>query len=350
PNTASAAAKKALDLAAQNYKRALEFFDKCLQLDERCAAAAHGAAIAIAERGFAVEARRLFQEVRDAATSGLGPLALCNPASDLVFKTSGLAVAATAGAAPLRLDDMRVGCDVLLWSGVNTAHACVEIGNYRQAILVYEACIKRIQETTATLENAGSAGDADRLIVAALEETAKGAQPEAGANAAGGSATVTVAAAAAAAAKMSKAERSERQRTTRDLRLYLVRAQYIQAKTTKDMDVLHAALREICALCVEAAISIPETDAKAEPAADNDAAAEDKADGDDDGDVEMGSAGDAAEAPAAAEEGGSKDPASRKPRVRMSPEDSLLLFDQALVEQLVAQLSSDLPASQRSLE
>ncbi|KAJ2714470.1 protein required for normal CLN1 and CLN2 G1 cyclin expression [Coemansia spiralis] len=350
PNTASAAAKKALDLSAQNYKRALEFFDKCLQLDERCAAAAHGAAIAIAERGFATEARRLFQEVRDAATSGLGPLALCSPASDLVFKTPGLA-AATAGAAtaPLRMDDMRVGCDVLLWSGVNAAHASVEIGSYRQAILVYEACIKRIHDTTAALENAGSAGDADLLVISALEETAKAAQSKDAADAANGSTAV-------AAAKMSSAERSERQRTTRDLRLYLVRAQYIQAKTTKDMDILRAALREICALCAEAAISIPETDAKgdaqelADPAAaDADAAGEEtKADGDDD--VDMGSASDAAETPAAAGDGDNKDPASKKPRVRLSPEDSLLLFDQALVEQLVAQLSSDLPVSQRSLE
>ncbi|PIA12746.1 TPR-like protein, partial [Coemansia reversa NRRL 1564] len=127
PNPASAAAKKAKDLSHQNYKRALEFFDKCLQLDERCAAAAHGTAIIIAERGFANDARKLFQE---------------------------------------QMDDTRVSCDVLLWSGVNTAHACVEIGNYRQAILAYEACIKRLMDTTASLDAADSPNYADRLMAA----------------------------------------------------------------------------------------------------------------------------------------------------------------------------------------
>ncbi|KAJ2888407.1 protein required for normal CLN1 and CLN2 G1 cyclin expression, partial [Coemansia aciculifera] len=79
-----AVAKKAQDLSVQNYKRALEFFDKCLQLDDRCAAAAHGTAIAMAERGFAADARQIFQDVQDAATAGLGPLTLLSgPASDL---------------------------------------------------------------------------------------------------------------------------------------------------------------------------------------------------------------------------------------------------------------------------
>ncbi|KAJ1727355.1 protein required for normal CLN1 and CLN2 G1 cyclin expression, partial [Coemansia biformis] len=345
PNSASSAAKKARDLSIQNYKRALEFFDKCLQLDERCAAAAHGAAIAIAERGFATEARRLFQEVRDAATSGLGPLALCNPAGELVCKTPGLTTAAAApGAAPLRLDDMRVGCDVLLWSGINTAHACVEIGNYRQAILVYEACVKRIHDTTAALENAGSACDADRLVISALEGAANGARPE------GAGATD-----APVAAKMSKAERSERQRVTRDLRLYLVRAQYIQAKSTKDVNIMRAALQEIRALCAEADISIPEAELK-----DDSLLSEDPGTGEDkkpdaESDAEAGAGSDAAGALALAGNGNSNDAAGtasdgKKPRIRLSPEDSLLLFDLALVEQLVAQLASDMPISQRSLQ
>ncbi|KAI8320324.1 TPR-like protein [Martensiomyces pterosporus] len=132
-NPASSTAKKAKELSVQNYKRALEFFDKCLQLDEKCAAAAHGAAIAMAERGFANEARVVFQDVRDAATGGLG--------------------------------------DVLLWSGINVAHAYVEVGSYRQAVLAYEASIRRLQETTKILEDASTTKKSCEKLLPAKPQT-----------------------------------------------------------------------------------------------------------------------------------------------------------------------------------
>ncbi|KAJ2352962.1 protein required for normal CLN1 and CLN2 G1 cyclin expression [Coemansia sp. RSA 2618] len=234
-NEASAApvAKKARELAQQNYKRALEFFGKCLQLDEHCAAAAHGVAIAVAERGFATDARRLFQEVRDAATSGLGPLTLSTAAGDLVFKVPRQS---TESAAPAQLDDLRVGCDVLLWSGVNTAHACVEIGNYRQAILVYESCIKRLRETTAALDVAGA-----HFTVQAFDTLVDGGEAD-----------------QAKLVTLSDAERSERKRVGRDLQLYLARALYIQAKATKDVEVMRQALKEMRDVCETANIHVPE--------------------------------------------------------------------------------------------
>ncbi|KAJ2803806.1 protein required for normal CLN1 and CLN2 G1 cyclin expression [Coemansia guatemalensis] len=346
-NPASATAKKAKDLSHQNYKRALEFFDKCLQLDERCAAAAHGAAIIIAERGFANDARRLFQEVRDAATAGMGSLTLCNPAGDLVFKTpkygSGTASSTGVEGGPRQMDDTRVACDVLLWSGVNTAHACVEIGNYRQAILAYEACIKRLMDTTAFLNAAGSSVHTDGLVVSALKsEAALQSDTE------NSDATPTM---------MSDAERSERKRVERDLRLYLVRAQYIQAKATKDIAIMRVALKEIRDLCAEADIRLPESESKADGQASVDSATKPEGQNagdaakpgtDADGDSEMAIAdkpanpsSDGKDASAAASE--------KKPSPRLTPEDSLVLYDLALVEQSVAQLASDLSESQRTL-
>ncbi|KAJ2656959.1 protein required for normal CLN1 and CLN2 G1 cyclin expression [Coemansia sp. RSA 1199] len=225
-SSSSPVAKKARDLAQQNYKRALEFFGKCLQLDARCVAAAHGVAIAMGERGFANDARRLFQEVRDAATSGLGPLTLCSQSSDLVFKVPQPSVDTVRSS----VDDMRVMCDVILWSGVNTAHACVEIGNYRQAILVYESCIKRLRETTLALESQATG----HFVVQAFD--------------AGGENTEKM---------VSEAEHSERAKAARDLQLYLARALYVQAKSTKDVQVMRLALKEMRELCEAANIKLP---------------------------------------------------------------------------------------------
>ncbi|KAJ2582094.1 protein required for normal CLN1 and CLN2 G1 cyclin expression, partial [Coemansia sp. RSA 1836] len=186
-----AAAKRANDLSAQSYKRALEFFDKCLQLDERCAAAAHGTAIALAERGCAHEARQVFQDVRDAATAGLGPPTLCSTASDLVFKGAAAAAAARHSlppppAPPVPQASGAEGCDVLLWSGINAAHALVDTGNYRQAVLAYEASLRRLQDSSSSSARADEAADeaADdstspaalsRFVVSALEAPKPGA-------------------------------------------------------------------------------------------------------------------------------------------------------------------------------
>ncbi|KAJ2357426.1 hypothetical protein H4S01_006493, partial [Coemansia sp. RSA 2610] len=274
---------------------------------------------------------------------------MCNPAGDLVFKVPRESAADLDGAHLLsQLDDLRVSCDVLLWSGVNAAHSCVEIGNYRQAILAYEACIKRLHETTAALEAAGNNQNADHLVVSVLEAKAKGKATEDEADK-----LVT----------LSDAEKSERRRVERDLRLYLVRALYIQAKATKDLDVMRTALTEARELCAKAEIEVPESELKnamqsAEGAGDKDATGDKDAAGDKDvtadektdaeGDVEMDAAD--KQAPAEATNGsvdGSDKPA--KPRVRLSPEDGLVLFDLALVEQSVAQLTGDLPELQRSL-
>ncbi|KAJ2847687.1 protein required for normal CLN1 and CLN2 G1 cyclin expression [Coemansia brasiliensis] len=332
---ASAAAKKAKELSNQNYKRSLEFFGKCLQLDEHCAAAAHGAAIAIAERGFANDARRLFQEVRDAATGGLGPLALCNPASELVFKVPkpGAADRDITLPSSSQLDDLRISCDVLLWSGVNTAHACVEIGNYRQAILAYEACIKRLHETTAALKATEDKQVADQFVVSALDNSK-------GKNAEDKSADQLV--------TLSDAERNERTRVERDLRLYLVRALYVHAKATKDVEVMRTALKEIRELCAISDISIPESELQNAMKSDGESSDKDaKEAANVDGDIEMAEPD---EQPAGSN-GSTAGDASKQPkkRVHLSPENGLVLFDLALVEQSVAQLAGDLSESQRLL-
>ncbi|KAJ1986705.1 protein required for normal CLN1 and CLN2 G1 cyclin expression [Coemansia spiralis] len=335
-NATSSTAKKAKELSAQNYKRALEFFDKCLQLDERCALAAHGSAIAMAECGFVNEARRVFQSVRDAATAGLGPASLCNPASELIFKIAtkhSLLSAADDNSAPVPLSGASevvplVASDVLLWSGVNAAHSYVDVGNYRQAVLAYESCIRRLEETTKILESVNaqsgvSAGN-KRFIITVLEHSSQEAPDESN-----GHATAT----------MTEAERNERSRVKRDLGLYLVRALYIQAKANKDIEAMRTALDLIRDLCTESNIKLPES-ALSKPAS-NGTGAEEKVDAE--GDVEM--------KPAASENSESKNEASEKnQRIRLSPDDSLVLFNLALVEQAVAQLASEMPEAQRTLQ
>lgn len=267
--------KKTKELAAQNYKRAVEFFDKCLQLDERCASAAHGMAIAMAERGMAKEARGVFQDVRDAATSGLGPAALTNPVSDLVFK---IAQDTACGSPTQSEEQLPVSCDVLLWSSINTAHTLVELGSYRQAVLSYEASIRRLQETTQAMEHARSASDTEKLVIAAINSVADDKTQ-----------TVT---------RLTEAEKTKRSQVERDLRLYLTRALYIQAKVAKDVDIMKAALTNIrTLLCKDINIAVPTDES-----------------------------------------------------TKISPDDSQILFDLALVEQSVAQLVSEQPESQRTLQ
>ncbi|KAJ2831015.1 protein required for normal CLN1 and CLN2 G1 cyclin expression, partial [Coemansia sp. 'formosensis'] len=328
-----AAAKKAKDMAAQSYKRALEFFDKCLQLDDRCAAAAHGTAIAMAERGDAGDARLVFQDVRDAATAGLGPPALTSPASDLVFKIAKHA-ATTDAVAPV----VSVGCDVLLWSGINVAHSYVDVGNYRQAVLAYEASLRRLQDSTRAMEAADATpAGGSPYIIRALGT----GDEESG---------VT-------ATRLTKAERAERSRVERDLRLYLVRALYIQAKAAKDIDIMRTALGHIQSLCADEDITLPESALKptADTEADTEAATEAKDTDAKDTDAKDTDAKDAADsdvemaedvAESAAESESDK---KKKKKPRLSPDDCLILFDLALVEQSVAHLVSDQPESQRTL-
>ncbi|KAJ2811092.1 hypothetical protein GGI24_006893, partial [Coemansia furcata] len=269
-------------------------------------------------------------DVRDAATAGLGPPALTSAASDLVFKIAKHAAtdAAAAAAAPV----VSVGCDVLLWSGINVAHSYVDVGSYRQAVLAYEASLRRLQDSTRAMQAADAApAGGSRYIVKAL--------------ATGDDAS------AVAATRLTNAERAERRRVERDLRLYLVRALYIQAKAAKDIDIMRTALGHIQTLCADEHITLPESalkltadtkdDVKDDATAD--ATTDATADAKDDSDVEM--AEDIAESAAESE----SDKKKKKKNPRLSPDDCLILFDLALVEQSVAHLVSDQPESQRTL-
>ncbi|ORY06104.1 TPR-like protein [Basidiobolus meristosporus CBS 931.73] len=95
-----ARSEKKKDIKATLYKKALEFFDKVLRLDDHNVFAATGVATAIAERGNPAEAREMFAQIRDAAPHIPG-----------------------------------------LW--LNLAHINVELGNYRNAYTLYEGCLKK---------------------------------------------------------------------------------------------------------------------------------------------------------------------------------------------------------------
>ncbi|KAJ2329565.1 protein required for normal CLN1 and CLN2 G1 cyclin expression, partial [Coemansia sp. RSA 2681] len=321
-----AAAKRASDLSAQSYKRALEFFDKCLQLDERCAAAAHGTAIALAERGCAHEARQVFQDVRDAATAGLGPPTLCSTASDLVFKGAAAATARhslpTPPPPPVPQASGADGCDVLLWSGINAAHALVDTGNYRQAVLAYEASLRRLQDSSPSSSSSARADEAaddstspaalSRFVVSALEAPKHGAAET--------EPPPLPPSPPPATTRVTEVARAERKRVERDLRLYLVRALYIQAKAAKDIDIMRTALDHMRSLCTDECISLP-------PATTTTTASVEETDEV----VEMTT---------------EEESTNKKQAVRLSPDDCLLLFDLALIEQSVAQLVSEQPESQ----
>ncbi|KAJ2472161.1 protein required for normal CLN1 and CLN2 G1 cyclin expression [Coemansia sp. RSA 2322] len=342
---ASRAKPPSHDLAAQNYARALEFFAKCLQLDERCAAAAHGVAIAMAERGCAADARHVFQDVRDAATAGLGPPALTAAAGDVVFKAPGDEPAVAAADESCAYPP--VASDMLLWSGVNVAHSFVEVGSYRQAVLAYEAALRRLRESTRAMEE--SAGSARLFVVESLElqEEVADAAP---------------ASAEPPSSRLTDAERAERKRVERDLLMYLVRALYIQAKVAKDIEVMRAALGHIRTLCDTEGIVLPESaepKSLADGAAKKDTVAESSDKGgsadadmaDDAVTTEVNTVAAVKDDTAAAEEIQIPAAASsdKKPHARISPDDCLILFDLALIEQSVAQLVSDQPESQRTL-
>ncbi|KAK9765164.1 protein required for normal CLN1 and CLN2 G1 cyclin expression [Basidiobolus ranarum] len=95
-----ARSEKKKDIKATLYKKALEFFDKVLRLDDNNVFAATGIAIAAAERGNSAEAREMFAQIRDSAPHLPG-----------------------------------------LW--INLAHINVELGNYRNAYTLYEGCLKK---------------------------------------------------------------------------------------------------------------------------------------------------------------------------------------------------------------
>ncbi|KAJ1882399.1 protein required for normal CLN1 and CLN2 G1 cyclin expression [Coemansia sp. RSA 1722] len=283
--------KGARDLALANYRRAIEFFDKCLTLDENCAAAAHGAAIAMAERGFAADARRIFQDVRDAATAGLGPAHVTAPSPDLVYRAAPALTTA-------QLDVPLVTSDVILWASVNAAHALVDVANYHQAILAYEACLRRLQDTAQMLELPSA--DAQSLVVPGIA----GDMAENNGSAASEEPPVIE--------RISETERAERTRVERDIRLYLVRAMYLHAKATKDIDMMNKALDQIRVLCSVIDFTLPESPKP-----------------DADGDVPM------------------DDDAVKT--TRLSPDHGQLLFDLALLEQSVAQMVSEQPETIRTL-
>ncbi|KAJ1720060.1 protein required for normal CLN1 and CLN2 G1 cyclin expression [Coemansia erecta] len=283
------AAARADSDAAASHRRALEFFDKCLAVDASCAAAAHGAAIAMAERGFAVDARRLFHDVRDAATAGLGPPMLAAPA-DLVYRHAPPADAPHCAAVP-------PAADVILWASVNAAHALVDEANYRQAILAYEACLRRLRDAATAL--AAEPPVADLAVPDVLARDADDAEEDAAADAAAGPPDAAQAIADA----------------DREIRLYLVRAMYVHAKAQKDAATMRAALDEMRSLCAAIDYTLPAPDADADADASADPASE----------------------------------AEAEPSLALTADQGLLLFDLALLEQSVAQLTSEQPESERTL-
>ncbi|KAJ2721488.1 protein required for normal CLN1 and CLN2 G1 cyclin expression [Coemansia sp. Benny D115] len=300
--------------------RALEFFDKCLQIDERCAPAAHGTAIAMAENGFADVAVRLFHDVRDAADAGLGPESLTNQAADLPCRVP---VADSAGLQQQQTEWWPpVAADTVLWASVNAAHALAEAGNFRQAVLAYEACLRRLHDSTAALEAATTAS-AELLVVPQLEtvgsdESNADQQPP-------------------VIERISAVERTDRARVAREVRLYLARAMYLHAKAAKDLETMRGALAELRTLCADIVYTLPPPVDAAAVANSADSVDTPASDGalDADGDATMS-------APVSASStGGASD--------KLSSEDSLLLYDLALVEQSLAQLVTDQPPSQRTL-
>ncbi|KAJ2397166.1 protein required for normal CLN1 and CLN2 G1 cyclin expression [Coemansia sp. RSA 2603] len=279
------------DADATSHRRALEFFDKCLTLDPSCAAAAHGAAIAMAERGFSVDARRLFHDVRDAATAGLGPPMLAASA-DLVYRH------APPADAP-HVTPTMPAADVILWASVNAAHALVDEGNFRQAILAYEACLRRLRDTAAAL--AAVPPPADLAVPDVLSHNSA---EDSETQVSGEDAAKTNDPAQAVAA------------ADREIRLYLVRAMYVHAKAQKDANTMRAALDEMRSLCADIDYALP--------SADGETANGETANGEP-------ASGEAPDWPS------------------LTPDQGLLLFDLALLEQSVAQLTSEQPEAERTL-
>ncbi|KAJ2776656.1 protein required for normal CLN1 and CLN2 G1 cyclin expression [Coemansia interrupta] len=266
--------------AKDSLRRAVEFFEKCLAVDASCAAAVHGAAIALAEDGLAADARRLFQDVRDAATAGLGPPMLAASA-DLVYRHAPPADAPHPAV-------VMPATDVILWASVNAAHALVDEANYPQAILAYEACLRRLRDHAAALAAQPPAADlpVPDVLPQAAEDTAADLDEAAGPP--------------DAAQAVAKADH--------EVRLYLVRAMYLHAKAQKDAATMAAALDQMRSLCAAITYTLPAADA----------------DGDADG-------------------------AEPAPMPSLTPDQALLLFDLALLEQSVAHLTSEQTPAERSV-
>ncbi|PVZ99360.1 hypothetical protein BB558_004623 [Smittium angustum] len=212
--------KKHMHNLVTNYKRAHEFYRKCLTLNPRCITAVNGFASVMAERGLLSESRDLLIEVRDAQ-------ALCTIDSSLIGTVSSTASSGasntisggssgTASGLPGSLDPFMnslVGGelpsivsgglleDTTLSTCSNLAHIYVELGQYKLAINLYEMCLKRAQLILNSKKNVGS-----QQI-----ETA----------------------------------------TFRNLQLCLARALYIQARTTKSIPTMRHALANLNHLCEE---------------------------------------------------------------------------------------------------
>ncbi|KAJ2547921.1 hypothetical protein GGH95_006534, partial [Coemansia sp. RSA 1836] len=130
--------------------------------------------------------------------------------------------------------------------------------------------------------------------------------------------------------RVTEVARAERKRVERDLRLYLVRALYIQAKAAKDIDIMRTALDHMRSLCTDECISLPPANATTTTTTTTTTASVEETDDV----VEMTT----------------EEESNKKQAVRLSPDDCLLLFDLALIEQSVAQLVSEQPESQRTLQ
>ncbi|OMJ21419.1 RNA polymerase-associated protein CTR9-like protein [Smittium culicis] len=158
------------------YKRACDFFRKCLALNPKFVAAASGFASIMAETGAFSEAKDLFLEIREAqasysidsgligfsgntdntlclnTSSNSGLSSTTNPLPNTVATSSNSLVDSLSPSnlgfeLPLILSGGPIE-DSLLSVASNLAHIYSELGQYRSASNLYESCIKRAQLLT----------------------------------------------------------------------------------------------------------------------------------------------------------------------------------------------------------
>ncbi|OLY84813.1 RNA polymerase-associated protein CTR9-like protein [Smittium mucronatum] len=178
--------KKRMSSLTTNYKRAHEFFKKCLTLSPRCLAAVSGFGAVMAERGFFKEARDILLEVHDAQTSYTIDASLVSSstttssAQNSVSSSKSLIPSSNNGnakkgtnpiVAPNFVDSFsssNLGYELPLVLGggpsediqlsvtANLAHIYSELGQHRASTNLYEGCIKRAQLLTSNVKSYAS--------------------------------------------------------------------------------------------------------------------------------------------------------------------------------------------------
>ncbi|KAJ1921741.1 protein required for normal CLN1 and CLN2 G1 cyclin expression [Mycoemilia scoparia] len=204
--------QKKQQLAFSRYNKALQFFTKCIELDEKCVVAAQGIAIAMAENGKYIEARDLLVQVREAIMKDTAPISTSGTTQQQSTSTQ---------ASSQYEDRLFIKKDRVMWTTLNLGHVYTELGQFQSAVLMYEACIKRLEDPTifpdyednrqSKPKHLGEATDDDKAL---LE-------------------------------KVCKAEKEERLKVRKDVDICLARALYVKAKTEKDLGVMKQALEKL---------------------------------------------------------------------------------------------------------